>query len=156
MDPMLALGLRLKSRRHKVRMFCNVNHVDWCEEHGIDAQSVFADTQWIIERLGGMMGSWQQGCQEGREAAQQYLKAFPDSCTSLDDALEDFHPHALISQVTTSGPSLKYEMEHGVPAMGVFFHRDGLNNFRAQLCVKPMRPCFYTLSRLLDRQPLPP
>jgi len=155
--PLLALAKVLtEDHGHTVHVFTNANMVHLCFKHGLDAVPVFADSQAVIQKLGGMRGNFMEAVTKPTKIAEKWLKEHDGEYVPVLDALDNFDPHGMIAGAQVTGPCLRYEFNRGVPAMPVFLSRPWLEESAFNLLVdkEPPRPSFYAISEVVDRKPV--
>mmetsp|Transcript_60863 Transcript_60863/g.177903 ORF Transcript_60863/g.177903 Transcript_60863/m.177903 type:complete len:555 (-) Transcript_60863:162-1826(-) len=155
LQPMIALTRCLVHYRHRVCIFTNANLVPTCWEHGMDALPVFADSQAVLQSIGGVGRSRSEGTQKAGRAASEWLLANPKACSRIDDALIEMKPHAMICGTQASAPCVRHEHRAMVPTIPVFLTREMLQQFEWIANSQPPRPSFFAISQLLDDGELP-
>mmetsp|Transcript_43641 Transcript_43641/g.88022 ORF Transcript_43641/g.88022 Transcript_43641/m.88022 type:complete len:556 (+) Transcript_43641:59-1726(+) len=155
LQPMIALTRCLVRYRHRVCIFTNANLVPVCWEHGLDALPVFADSQAVMQNIGGVGRSRSEGANKAGRAASEWLLANPKACTRIDDALIEMKPHAMICGTQASAPCIRHEQRAMVPTIPVFLTREMLKQLEWIATSQPSRPSFFAVSQLLDDEELP-
>jgi len=155
-QPIVAVALQLALFGHQVRVFTSCNLVDYCNEHGLEAVPIFADSQAVISGMGGMTTDLTTTLVEGSKISQVWLADHKDLCVDDQDSLTRFRPHMLLAGVQALTSAFKYEAATRKPVVPIFLSYQAFGSFRDYASVTPMRPSLLCLSSLLETRSVEP
>lgn len=156
--PIIALAKVLSEEMgYRIRVFTNANLVHISLRHGIDAVPVFANSQTVIQKLGGMRGTFMEAVAKPAKAAERWLKEHEGEFVHVGDALTAFEPQAIIAGSQVTALVMRWEKEYGIPVIPTYFSRSHIEEtcFNVLINQEPPRPSFFAVSEVVDQKPLP-
>lgn len=157
-EPMTALARSLKGYGHTVRLLTNANFKHFCLQRGIDTVPTFADTEWVLRKLGGLGGVGKEaievGAREAMEVGQSWSAENPGVLKTPEDALKEFRPHIMICGCQAMRSCLTYERDEEVPTIIVHSSRASLELYSGLNALQPPRPAFFIVSEHFDNRPV--
>jgi len=151
-QPLASLAIQLQLFRHKVKVFTTVNLVGWCKDHGLDAVPVFADSQAVMQRMGGMVKDMSEGMIGCGRIAQAWVSEHKCDCLDVEDALDRFQPTVIVCGIQALGVAFRYETRTGVPVIPVYLSYDAYSAFGDYAHISPARPVIMAVSTFLEHR----
>jgi len=155
LEPVMALCCLLRERGYIAHIFTNVNLVPLCDELNLDVTPCFADSEAVLQEVGGVGMNFTKFCRDTHVAAMKWLKKNESEVCKLEEALDTFAPDAIM-QVNCAGQALQYERAKGVPVMSTCTCFNQMKYSEAMVAVEPARPFFFPVSKHYQSRDLVP